>query len=361
MGVGNTLYHKLYNQGFFDLDSFNRPRSFIFIFQKDRLGEFQPLWQFSQGIYDGITLNADCPSPDTLGLITSPVFGPAKAWHDLKWRGHTVDTKAGDKPTVDVIGININGVEVNLFDKVTAQDLDISSVDAAEFPRIKLRLNNEDAVNFTPYQLNYWMLTYDPVPEGAIAPNLYFITKDTVEAGEPMNFGIGFKNIGKVDFDSLRVKLTITDKNNIENIVPIPRQKKLLTTSPDDTLKLNVPIDTRSLSGTNFMFINFNPDNDQPEQYLFNNYAFRNLYVKPDSLAPLMDVTFDGTHILNKDIISSKPAILIKMKDEAKWNVLDDPNLFTIDVRYPNGDVRRFKDFNLNDTLQFTPAGQAPN
>lgn len=361
MGVGNTLYHKLYNQGFLDLDSFNRPRSFIFIFQKDRLGEFQPLWQFSQGIYDGITLNADCPSPDTLGLITSPVFGPAKAWHDLKWRGHTVDTKAGDKPTVDVIGININGVEVNLFDKVTAQDLDISSVDAAEFPRIKLRLNNEDAVNFTPYQLNYWMLTYDPVPEGAIAPNLYFVTKDTVEAGEPMNFGIGFKNIGKVDFDSLRVKLTITDKNNIENIVPIPRQKKLLTTSPDDTLKLNVPIDTRSLSGTNFMFINFNPDNDQPEQYLFNNYAFRNLYVKPDSLAPLMDVTFDGTHILNKDIISSKPAILIKMKDEAKWNVLDDPNLFTIDVRYPNGDVRRFKDFNLNDTLQFTPAGQAPN
>ncbi|MBP6796208.1 MAG: hypothetical protein KA143_14195, partial [Saprospiraceae bacterium] len=91
----------------------------------------------------------------------------------------------------------------------------------------------------------------------------------------------------------------------------------------------------------------------------FNNFAYRSLYIKPDSLNPLLDVTFDGMHILNRDIVSSKPDILVKLKDEAKWMILDDTSLLTLQVRYPNGTLRRFY-FN-NDTLRFNPAGQAPN
>ncbi|MEI9808498.1 MAG: hypothetical protein WDO16_11860 [Bacteroidota bacterium] len=83
------------------------------------------------------------------------------------------------------------------------------------------------------------------------------------------------------------------------------------------------------------------------------------LYVRPDSLDPLLDVTFDGVHILNRDIVAAKPDIIVKLKDEAKWLVLDDTSLLTLHVRYPDGSLRRFS-FN-NDTLQFLPAGQAPN
>ena len=119
-----------------------------------------------------------------------------------------------------------------------------------------------------------------------------------------------------------------------------------------------MPIDTRSLSGNNIIFVNFNPDNDQPEQYQFNNFGFRNLYVKPDSLHPLLDVTFDGVHILNRDIVSSRPDIIVKLKDEAKWLVLNDTSLVQLQVRYPDGSLRRF--FFDNDTLVFTPAGPAP-
>jgi hypothetical protein len=91
---------------------------------------------------------------------------------------------------------------------------------------------------------------------------------------------------------------------------------------------------------------------------LFNNFAFRSLYVKPDSLHPLLDVTFDGQHILNRDIISSKPNILVKLKDEAKWLVLNDTSLLTLTVKYPDGTMRRFS-FD-NDTLRFTPPTGTP-
>ena len=118
-------------------------------------------------------------------------------------------------------------------------------------------------------------------------------------------------------------------------------------------------INTVIFQGLNTIYLEVNPDKDQLEQYHFNNFVYRNFYVKPDSLNPLLDVTFDGVHILNKDIVSSKPVIIIKLKDEAKWMILDDTSLMKLQISYPNGSLRRF--FFNNDTLRFTPAGQAPN
>jgi flagellar hook assembly protein FlgD len=87
---------------------------------------------------------------------------------------------------------------------------------------------------------------------------------------------------------------------------------------------------------------------------------YRNFYVKSDKVNPLLDVTFDGVHILNRDIVASKPHITIKLKDESKWMILDDTSGARIQVLYPNG-VKRSFFFNTNDTLKFTAAGNAPN
>jgi hypothetical protein len=357
-GAGNTLYHKLLQQGFTDIDSFNRARSWIFAFKKNTpASEFAPRSVFSSGIYDGITLSIDCTSPDTVGYITSPLLGPSKGWHTLKWSGKSLDAPSVDNPLIDVVGMDVAGAETTLFSGIGISQpvVDISSIDAAQYPYLRLRMRNLDTLNFTPYQLKYWRVLYDPVPEGAIAPNLYFTGKDAVDVGEPIDFGVAFKNVSKVPFDSIKVKFAITDKNNVENIVPY-RLKDLV---PGDTLRFNTRIETKSIPGKNIVFINFNPDYDQLEQHLFNNFAFWNLYVKPDSLNPLLDVTFDGIHILNRDIVSSKPDIIVKLKDEAKWMILDDSSLLNLKVRYPDGTTRQFTPG--NDTLQFIPAGRAPN
>ncbi|HYM93196.1 MAG TPA: C25 family cysteine peptidase, partial [Chitinophagaceae bacterium] len=66
-GANNSLYNKLFSQGFSDLDSFNRPRALGFIFKKNKQSEFTPVSGFSSGIYDGLTISEDCSTPDTLG------------------------------------------------------------------------------------------------------------------------------------------------------------------------------------------------------------------------------------------------------------------------------------------------------
>jgi len=354
-GSGNSLYHLLRNTGFAGIDSFYRVRPWGFVYKKND-PSFTPKWLVGDGSLDNPTYSVDCPTPDTLGHVKSPVFGPAREWKQVKWRGSEQDN--WDVVSLDVIGIRSDGTEEVVVPGLTTaqQEYDISSVNPDIFPRVRLRLNTMDSVEHTPYQLRYWRVTYTPVPEGALSPHEFFSLRDTLDVGEPLDYKIAFRNVSEVPFDSLKLKLVVTDQNNVQHIIPVPRRRPLLV---NDTLHIGDLINTQNLSGHNIVFLEANPDNDQPEQYHFNNFAYRDFYVKPDSIHPLLDVTFDGVHILNRDIVSSKPDILVKLKDEAKWMILDDTSLLTLHVRYPDGSLKRYY-FN-SDTLVFQPAGQAPN
>jgi hypothetical protein len=218
-------------------------------------------------------------------------------------------------------------------------------------------MRNADSINSTPYQMKYWRLTYTPLPEGALAPNILFQMKDTFDIGEPLEFKVAFKDISEVNFDSLKVKMILTDASNVSTAIPQSRYKPLIA---GDTLHVRHSFVTSSLIGQNSLYVDVNPDNDQPEQYHFNNFMFKNFFVRGDNQNPLLDVTFDGVHILNRDIVSSKPHILVKLKDESKWLILNDTSATKIKVRYPDGSIRSSFFIN-NDTLKFNGAGNAPN
>ena len=350
-GSFNSLYHRLLAAGFTKVDSLTFPRSFIFVYKKGNY-EFAPKMEVSQGVNDRVTLSAECITPDSLGFITSPVFGPAKSWNDVIWNGTSVETVSTDNPTVDVIGIDAAKNETVLFtmDRNT-HNLDISSVSAATYPEMKLRMRNVDSISLSPYQLTDWKIYYQPLPEGAIAPNLLIELKDTLEIGEPMNVAVAFKNISPHPFDSISVKMNVLDKNNVSQTIIVPKQKPLLS---GDTIALRVALDSKNFADRNTMFLEFNPIGNQPEQYHFNNFLFKDFYVRVDRSNPLLDVTFDGVHILNRDLVSARPHIQIKLKDDAKFLLMNDTTLSSVQIRYPDGTVRTHH-FD-NDTLRFTPA-----
>lgn len=364
-GSNNSLYHKLKSAGFVLIDSLNSPRSWAFIYQKGT-SSFEPKYAVSQGLYDKITVSADVSAFNNLGYITSPVFGPAKAWKELRWSGYAIDNGPGDVPTVTVIGTKTNGEVDTLYRNigVSQQTFNLASINANQYPYLQLQLRNVDTSYSTPYQLRYWRLTYTPAPEGAVAPNIFFFAKDTVDVAEPLQFKMAFKNVSEAVFsDSIKVKAVITDKNNVTHVLPTWQQRPL-SLSPD-TLNITYPIDTRQLVGNNSMYIEVNPDADQPEQYHFNNFFYKTFYVRPDTLNPLLDVTFDNIHILNHDIVSAKPDIMIKLKDESKWYILDDNKSLKVQVRkLPTGsDPGWLRDYSFGaDTLQFFSSGnQVPS
>ena len=350
-GHNNSLYHYLLAAGFTQIDSINQPRCWILVYKKGGSG-YIPQSKFSKGLYDKIVLSTDVELQNLRGNIESPLFGPAKQWKQIHWRGSSLETPSTDSIGVQVIGVDTSGNQNVLYDlNAGIQDFDISAINVQQYPYLKLKLNTTDSIHITPYQLNYWRLNYVPVPEGALAPNIFLSGKDSVELGEKIGFGIAFKNVSLQKFDSLKITLKIIDKNNVTHIIPYPKAKPLIS---GDTIKIFYEIDSKDYPGLNTLYLDVNPANDQPEQFHFNNFLYKNFYVKVDLTNPLLDVTFDNVHILNQDIVSAKPHIIIKLKDEAKFLLLNDTSVLKVQLRYPDGSLHPYY-FNT-DTLRFTPA-----
>ena len=354
-GTGNSIYNVLKNAGFAGIDSINYPRDWFFVYQKGVSG-FTPVWKLSQGLYDQISQYIYFYNTYYSGSILSPVFGPAKQWGMVHWRGHDLSNPVTDTAGLQVIGVDTLGNSTVLYQLPrTVQDFNISGINAAKYPNVQLRLATADSVNALPYQLDYWRLNYTPVPEGAIAPNLVLKAPDTVVLGQPIEFAVAFKDISPFAFDSMTIQLYIVDAHNVTHNIALPKRRPIVS---GDTLILDYTISSSQFAGANTIYVDFNPK-VQPEQYFFNNFLYKTVYVKGDSRAPTLDVTFDNVHILNDDIVSAKPHIQVKLQSQSQYLLLKDTSLITVQVMYPDGSLHSYY-FN-GDTVRFTPATNANN
>jgi hypothetical protein len=349
LGSGNSLYHKLKNIGWSLIDSLKDHLPFVFITKKGTNTAINQTF----GLVWNEKLSVQFPvaSNNLKGEYTSDKFGPAKEWQELHWRSQSLESVNTDNLTVEVIGVNNLGVSTNLATIKPSQDTSLSWINATTYPYLKLKMIAYDSINASPTQLSYWRVNAKFLPEGAVAPNILYAMKDTVDQGEKIDFKLAFKNISQVPFDStMKFSFIITDRNNQPHTINIPRGKILIA---GDTLSINYQIDTKDYPGANTLFVDVNPNNHQVEQYHFNNVLYKDFYVKPDNYNPLLDVTFDGVHILNKDIVAAKPHIVVNLKDESRFLALADTALLKVQIRFPDGSL---KNYFFGDVMQFTPA-----
>lgn len=290
------------------------------------------------------------------GYMESVLIGPAVKWTSLHWRRHEVEPGTDDY-TLGVYGVNNNGTETLLIPNVVNKDTLISTIDPIQYPFLKLKLNSQDSINRTPIQLDYWRINYQGVPEAALNPLAYFTFTDSVALQQKMKLDIAVENVSEYDMDSLTIKYTITDAKNTQHIV----YQKCDSLRKEDTLHTNFSygISGSAYSGVNHVVVEVNPyeQNHQPEQYHFNNLGALHFSTTSDAINPLLDVTFDGVHILDDDIISSKPEILVRLTDDNKNLALNDTSLFKIYYIYPDGTQHKVKFDNISNT--FTPANPA--
>ncbi len=346
---GTSIYDKLKAIGFSQIDSFTSNKPFIYFYRKNT-PSFTPRQTMGLLATDQLEQAYNLPTKYVTGSFTSPAFGPAQSWSSLHWQGKTTDATASDVVQMDLYGVNNSGTETFIKTVQPAKDTTLAFINATTYPYLKLKMTNSDALYATPNQLSYWRINASYVPEGSVAPNILYTMKDSVEQGDKINFSLAFKNISMVAFDSLKVKFVITDRNNIPHSIAIAKKKALVA---GDTLVISYSIDSKDYPGNNTLYVMVNPDNDQPEQYLYNNFIYKTFYVKEDKFNPLLDVTFDGVHILNRDIIAAKPHILVKLKDNSHFLALTDTALLKLQVRYPDGTLRNFF---FSDSVRFTPA-----
>ncbi len=330
-GSGNSLYHAIYNLGFNQIDEFNTKKAFVFFTKK---GDPSTLLQeVTPDSVSKIEMYTTMLSyPDT-GRLESTELGPATAWQQLQWKASATDQfGVNDSAYVTIIGIKQDQSEQTLY-AGTARDTSLSFISAATYPKIRLVWNSVDNITRTSSHLDYWRVLYKPVPEAALNAMAKLAFKDSLMQGEQAQLQIAIENISPLPMDSMLVKYKLIDAQNQQHVLAEKRYKKL---PANDTLIAAFTFDPSAYPGKNFLFIEANPDNDQPEQYHPNNLGYLSLHVTSDLKNPLLDVTFDGIHILDKDIVSAKPFIKIQMRDENTFMPLNDTALMRVQLVYPD-------------------------
>ncbi|MFM7766889.1 MAG: hypothetical protein ACKO9S_03405, partial [Bacteroidota bacterium] len=218
-------------------------------------------------------------------------------------------------------------------------DVNISAIDAALYPKIKLRAYVQDDSLFTPPQIRRWQVFHQGVPEFALNPNKFFsINRDTLQEGDDLEVKMAVENVGDLAADSLLMGYYLFDDARNRHELPYLRYKPLAV---GDTAIVTAKVNTLSYAGLNALWLEANIGNDQSEYYRFNNLAEIPFRVTRDITNPVLDVTFDGTHIMNGDIVSSKPFIRIKLKDENPFLAIDDTSDWQIFLKDPSGTSKK--------------------
>lgn len=294
-----------------------------------------------------------------VGTITSLPIGPAKSWGSLRWTNHKLLPILNDTTFYSVIGIKNNGTDTLLLDSITSSPVDISAINANDFPFIKLQQTTIDGFTIEPIQLDSWTVLYEQAGELALDTKTHFVFEsDTLEEGQNFLIEVNVANVSDASMDSILIQYTIIDKNNESHII----QKKYINSlaAQEDAI-VRLSYSTEGFVGNNTLVIEINPANDQQEKFVFNNVMAMPFFVTGDKLNPVLDVTFDGRHILNGDLVSAQPFISILTKDDSKYLALNDTADFEVMLLYPDAEGKPTIETPISfddEILSFIPASK---
>ncbi len=347
----------------------NRPNNLMAFFVKK--GDPSSVIElFGQSFNDPVHLVAPMIGVDYIGQEVSSFVGPAAKWESFYWKINPEEVFPGDTNVLEIETYDNNRNLLGTIPFVVqANDsvLNLSnSISASSAPYLKLRATYTDSLNFTPGQLDYWHVLYEQVPEVAIdGTNGYVWTasNDSIDEGTTIDFAIDVRNIFDVDMDSLLVHYFIEDQNHVKHYLNYPRQDSLRV---NEILRDTISFSTVGYPGNNIFWMEVNPYSnlngltDQPELFHFNNLLQIPFYVRVDDKNPLLDVSFDGRHLLNGDIVSPKAEILITLKDDNPlllMNEIADTALFGVYLTNPAGvQVKIPFESNGQTIMQWIPA-----
>ncbi|MFZ1731421.1 MAG: C25 family cysteine peptidase [Bacteroidota bacterium] len=268
-------------------------------------------------------------APDT-GQVISPLIGPAVHWNSAQLERSGVGIS---DIRLSVFGVRRNMQEELVLEAGNVAQADLSSIDAAKYPYIRLQ------AEFYPQggdpreaKLKAWSVSNTQVPELALNYQSVAALQDSVQQGVPAEIQIGIVNAGEGDAAPFPVQIEVVGSDNI------PRPAGQFTVAGlgsgawfDTTATIN----TDFLSGPYQVFVRVDRDDVILEQYEDNNAFVTSVFVKPDTSRPQLDVTFDSFVPIDDDYIRYNPEIVLTLHSNNPVPVTSKDN-FTITL---DGDV----------------------
>lgn len=328
---------------------------YVFIYQQGNssFSQIEELGEMSGIMEANVTFLT--PVDDGAGRLTSTMISNVGSWNEFQWQ--TSETNANDRFWFDIIGENQQGGIDTLIRNIGTTPVDLSSINVQQYPGLQLMWEVRDTTDLSPAQLDFWRVTYDELPELAVDLNTdFYFYNDTLQQGEELVLRFTYQNLSPTEFDSIEVEYLFIDEKNNESRVY--RKYGTLPGRESTTVNFNYP--SNDLRGDYRLIVTVNPEGKQREFTYQNNTFILGFTIIQDRRNPILDVTFDGIHILDGDLVSARPEINIRLTDENEFLILSDTSLFDVYLKYPNGVTSEKLRFTDPD-VTFTPGNDQDN
>lgn len=279
------------------------------------------------------TLQTQLPT----GKVTSTLVGPAKSWNDLIWDWKSNNLGTNEDIRVDLYGVTATGQEQILMSNLTRGTYDLTGFSAISYPYMMLRGTLTDNVDRTAPNLDNWYILYEQLPDAAIDPyvNFSFLSDNQLE-GADLTLNMNVRNLTSIPMDSLLVRWQVRKQDG--TLLTLHEAKGAPLPADATIYPISHTFNSTDLVGTNTLIVTLNPDFAQPESYFFNNVYNHTFTVKSDIINPILDVTFDGKRIMDGDVVSPKPEIVIELNDENPYFAITSADNFELYFKKDNLD-----------------------
>ncbi|WP_017259219.1 putative type IX secretion system sortase PorU2 [Pedobacter arcticus] len=286
------------------------------------------------------------------GSIESTKIGPAIIWNSLE---SLFDERPSDNLKYSVIGIDNKNQESVLLNNFTTNNQNLSSINATNYPYIKIKISFENSLLRTIPLINQLKVFFQPVPELSFNPQLKNeFYKDEIQEGDSLKINYGLSNLSKYQTDSIGIYYQIVNNNKPGELKLV---RKIGGLKPFENTTVSLSQFTNNLGGENIIRLTsgYEKVNDA---FQFNNFISKRFTVLRDEKEPVLNVLFDGRSIINGETVSSSPLISITATDENQFLLMKDTS--KIDVYLKGSKESEFKKISYSSNVLTVKENASP-
>jgi hypothetical protein len=287
---------------------------------------------------------------DANGNITSKEIGPAAWWNNLEYDFY--NPSPNGEFSVDLLGQNSNTKIWDTLQTDIPANLNLNNIDADIYPKLKLYFDLVDSsFNTTqPMELRSLNFDYQTLSDVYFVRNNLNFEQDSLLQGFPVTMNFQSRNYGELSSDSLQLDFYL---NGLDTII----YSSSVSIPPDSiSNQVSYVIDTDGLIFENE--IRVLGEQKKREYFYFNNLIDNRFFVARDSVRPRFNITFDGVEIIDGDIVSSEPEVVVTLEDDSPLAI--DTSYFTLVHTFDkNTKILRFSDPDVDFSYNPYPESRA--
>ncbi len=256
---------------------------------------------------------------DDQGNVSTPAVGPASKWKSVSYVLENNSSYGSYRTSFEAFNSVTRQWDTLVYDFNNNLNIDTLNTNIYNNVKLSFFLKQFDYTSEDPIKIKSVNIDYESLPEIALSKSSISFSGDSLIQGFPVEIVTNIKNIGYSTIDSLKLEYY---HNNEDSAY----QTKIIKLPADSSFKAVDEIKTSKLLFNNTIKL-VAVSNDK-EFFQFNNVTQNSFYIARDSINPKFDITIDGKKIINGDIVSAKPEIVITLKDNSPLPI--DTSDFTI-------------------------------